>query len=458
MTENLLTNQYSIEFNSSILGVGAKFLNIIASLENHTIASEVLTIFIVERGSILDVKLNGTAYPNNYITVEVWQTINITVTFKDLITTNHLTNATIDLLGFGEFIEEETKQQYTYIVDAADLDQGIDIINVVATKSGYLSQAAQITIEITERKTRLGLFLNNVNNTDDPYLEVPIGASVNFSISYIDSNDLFVSGATVNLIGEGLDASLIEDPTNEIYSFNLNTKQSLDIGVRILTIVAQRNNYQIQTIDIRLDVRRIRTNITSSTGTNVINTTPGNQITLSVILDDLDFNKPVLNATVSYSWEGGSGILTDSNKDGVYETTVPNIPLGSHTFTISAYAGDDYDFERYEITVTAVQSPIERGLFIALLTLALIAAGALGAYIILYQTYLKYPKAVRKVRKYRKTLNKEKDPNVDIVSRESATKHSYHSEYDKSSKLLKGKPVPKQSLEPTDIKKTPIEK
>ena len=454
MTENLLTNQYSIEFNSSVLGVGAKFLNIIASLENHSISSEVLTIFIVERGSILDVKLNGTKYPNNYITVEVWQTINITVTFKDLITTNHLANATIDLLGFGEFLEDETRQQYTYIVDAADLDQGIDILNLVAKKSAYLSQAAQITVEITERKTRFDLFINGLNSTIDPYLLVPIGSKVNFSITYIDSSDLFVSGATVNLVGENLDKSLSEDSTNEVYSYSLNTRE-LDIGVRILTIVAQRNNYQIQTIDIRLDVRRINTNITSSTGSSVINTTPGSTITLSVIITDLDFNQLITNATVSYRWEGESGTLTYHN--GKYQADVPNIPIGSHTFTITAFAGDDYDFQRYEITVTAVQSPVERGLFILLLTLALIAAGALGIYIVLYQTYLKYPKAVRKVRKYRKTLNKEREPNVDITSRESATKSIYHSEYDKSSKFLKGKPVPKQSIEAAEIKKTPIE-
>ena len=249
---------------------------------------------------------------------------------------------------------------------------------------------------------------------------------------------------------------MVEDPISETYTFNLNTRQ-LDIGVRILTIVAQKNNYQIQTIDIRLDVRRIRTNITSSTGVKVINTTPGKKITLSVILTDLDFNQPILNANVSYRWDGGSGILMDSNNDGIYEADVPNIPIGSHTFTITAFAGDDYDFKRYEITVTAVQPPQERALFIALLTLAIIAAGALGIYTILYQTYLKYPKAVRKVRKYRKTLNKGKEPNVDIVSRESATKRSYHVEYDKSSKFMKGKPIQKESLESTGIKKNPIE-
>jgi len=91
-------------------------------------------------------------------------------------------------------------------------------------------------------------------------------------------------------------------------------------------------------------------------------------------------------------------------------------------------------------------------LTIAITSAALIIVG----YIYAYQKYLKYPKSVRKVRKYRKTLEKAKDPRVNIAKREKAFNAAYEEELKISSKLLKGKPEEPVVKPKMDIKK-PIE-
>jgi len=455
LNENLVFNHYSVILNSSIFDLGATFLTISIQLENYSVSAVSFTIFISERGSIAEVFINSTQYIDNYIIVEVWQTINITITYNDLITGNHLSNATVELLGIGFLTENLVFEQYTIIIDADVLGQGIDFLNILAKKAKYESQPLQITVEITERKTDLYMYLNGLNKTIDKFIELPIGSQINFTIEYFDSTGQFVSGALVQLLGEGLSLNLTENISFQHYSIMITSNQ-LDVGVRLLTIIAFKNNYQVQTIDIRLNIQRIRTNITTTLGESVINISPGQTVTLNIVLNDLDFGGTIKNATVTYTWIYGNGILTDSNNDGIYTTTLSNIPDGSHTITISAYAGDNYSFERYEVVITVIRPAEEILLFQILLIVSSIATASALIYLYLYQKVLKYPKQVRKVRKFSKTLGKTKNPRIDITEREKAFSVEYQSELNKTSKLLKGKPV-EQITKREQIIKKPVE-
>ncbi len=439
INESFIYSQYEIVFNTSLLHVGATFLTISAQLQNYSSSATVLTLYLDVRGTSLIVLLNGAIYPNNYITVEVSQTINITVIYTDFITGAYLSNATIELLGHGYFDENPSLEQYNFTIDAGILGQGIDILNIIATKSDYQSQPAQITVEITERMANLQLFFNGNNKTGDPFLELPIGSSLNITVKYSDLLGNFIDNADVKLLGEGLSVSLNQSISLEQYTTLLDTRQ-LDIGVRLLTVVAQRNNYQLKIINIRLDIRRIRTNITTSEGTNVININAGQPVYLKIKLNNLDFGGLILNATVSYRWQNDQGVLTDNNNDGIYESTISNIPVGSFTITITAFAGDDYDFERYEIIVTVIAQTTRDNLFLILFIISVIGATILGSYFYAYQKYFKYPKPVRKVRKYKRTLKRKSTPNVHITSREKAFSMLYKEELGGIQKL-KVKPV-----------------
>ena len=92
------------------------------------------------------------------------------------------------------------------------------------------------------------------------------------------------------------------------------------------------------------------------------------------------------------------------------------------------------------ISYIEVQSTIfsEPDFFRTLLIIALIAAGLVGTYFILYQRILKFPLPVRKVRKYRKSLDSS-DPKSKITNQKEAIDIAYKKELGKSSKLMKQK-------------------
>ena len=117
---------------------------------------------------------------------------------------------------------------------------------------------------------------------------------------------------------------------------------------------------------------------------------------------------------------------------------------------IQVYLADNFLFNR-SITISIddasliisyieVRSDIfsEPDFFRILLIIALITAGLVGTYFILYNRILKFPLPVRKVRKYRKTLDSGV-PKSKITSQKEAIDSVYKKELGKSTKLMKNK-------------------
>ncbi|MFX0005641.1 MAG: hypothetical protein ACFFAV_02815 [Candidatus Hermodarchaeota archaeon] len=114
--------------------------------------------------------------------------------------------------------------------------------------------------------------------------------------------------------------------------------------------------------------------------------------------------------------------------------------------TIQVFLADEFALgENIKISIDNVSLWISYDIFIPikefilyeiLFVLACIGIGGLASYVILYQRIFKYPKTVRKVRKFRKSLNKEKTPEIPIVSQEFAFKHLYNKEVAKISQEL----------------------
>jgi len=76
--------------------------------------------------------------------------------------------------------------------------------------------------------------------------------------------------------------------------------------------------------------------------------------------------------------------------------------------------------------------------FSGIFIIALVAAVALTGFLIAYIKVWRFPVPVRKVRKYNKTLAKEKDPDLKIVTRKTAFNKNYHDELKKTDKILTG--------------------
>ncbi|NVM01655.1 MAG: hypothetical protein HWN67_04940, partial [Candidatus Helarchaeota archaeon] len=307
-----------------------------------------------------------------------------------------------------------------------------------ANKSQYNPQTTQFIVEITQRQTNMEIWFDNINKTKDPTITLPIGKSLNIRINYTDSAMTHVENATVRLLGEGLNLPLVEDKVSGQYMITINTKQ-LGLGNKIFTIDASKNNFESIVKNLRITVRRIRTEVITDDEDKKYEIRPGEDFKLTIELNDLDFGGKVEDADVTYSSELGDGDLEEVD-DGIYEVTFENVPEGSYTIEISVFKeGGEYDFEDLEITLTARRPEGESLLFLILLIIAIVVTVSLASYFVYYKKVLRYPKPVRKVRKYRRSLKKKEAPKIDIISREKAFKDLFSEEVGKTPKPLKSK-------------------
>ena len=211
----------------------------------------------------------------------------------------------------------------------------------------------------------------------------------------------------------------------------------MDLGGKLLTVYCNRTNYQPYSANLKIQVDRIRTNVSTYTGKTLFNLKPGDNFRLKVILSDLDFNSSILNATVTYTWDYGQGYLTDANNDGIYEGTISNLREGTFIVTISVYAGDDYEFERFTVTLNVVRPPEDTLLFQILTIVGISAAIALGVYLYIYQKILKYPRKVRNIHKYKSHLKSTKPLRLETPSRDQSIEEAYLKKIEPLEKQLK---------------------
>jgi len=404
-----------------------------------------MRVFITELDSTINLKLNGSlTEPSTIHTIGVWEKMNITIQYRDVLG-SHLNNASVNITGkeFTKYlIEDPLYEHYSIILNASDLAEGIDNLIITASKINYKPSSIPIIIEIVESQTNYQILINGVNKTEDPSVDITISESINITMKYYDTLGNHISGALISLTGDYI-SNLEENASLEQYSIIIDT-DDLDLGVKLLTINAYRPNYEFQSDVIRIQIKRIRTEITSVSGKNVFTIRPQEEITLSIKIFDLDFNRSITGATVTYNWIFGNGTLTDPENDGIYEVKFQNLTLGSYNIVISAQLSEDYDFKNYKITLV-VAEPSENNLFLfqIAIIIGVIVASMVGGYLVLYWRIFRFPKVVRKIKKFSRKLDRKKAPKIEIVSRENAFNLKYNEELKKTSKFLKGKP-PKQ--------------
>jgi len=405
LPENETYEQYSIFINSSQLGVGSRILSVEAQKTNYESQLTQIFVEVYERGTVLSLYVNSDKKSDSEsIQIEMDELINISIFFKDFITENHLSGATIELLGFG-FLDENIND-YNITINSNDLNLGTNILTIFAQLNNYQTQTIKFFINVIQRSTQLQILLNGDPFNLDPVIDVAIGQMINVSVRYKDnSTGSHISGGTLQLIGEGLSIYLIENATLNQYSTVLNSTE-LQLGAKLFSVVAQATDYNINTINIRINVNRIKTNISTFSGETNIFLGPQESYTLMIYLNNIDYGGLIKNATVTYRWAHGQGELTDSDNDGIYEAYFEDIPGGTYIMTITAYAGENYEFEEYEIIISVSSPP---GLDWKWLVIIL-GSSALGLVIVIvsYLKHFKYPPLVRKIRKLRKKVSKNK--------------------------------------------------
>ena len=408
-------SQYYYNLDTNDLDQGITIVTIVAQFNNYQSQTIQIYFEVVERATEIEVHIDSSQRTEaETILADVNQILNITVFYRDNISKLHLSGATVTILG-GNF--SEISNQYNYSLNTNSLEQGISILTVFAYLNNFHPQTFQFYIKVTERASQVQLFLDLEDKTTDPVVELPIGSNLNITIKYTDNQTgLHINGGNVQLTADNFSEDLNEFPILGQYTLILDTS-TIKIGVNLFTILVHANNFQLKTINLRITVNKISTLINSTSGGSYVSLLTGDSVLLSVILKDLDFGGNITNAIVTYKWAYGNGTLLDNDHDGVYESLLVNVPLGTYTITITASAGDNYNFLNYKITLNVVSEslPDYTLLFMAL-------AGAFVALIVgltLYQTHFKYPPLVRKIRKIKKKISKDKNIKpIGTLSRE----------------------------------------
>ncbi len=344
---------YNITINANDLEQGITILTIFAEKENYQPQSIQFFVEVVERETELLLFLDSVPMNNgDLIQVEIDEFINVTVYYRDNITKQLLNGATITLIERGNFTE--TSSHYNITISTNDLDLGITVLTIFAQLDNYQPQTIQFFVEVIERESQLELFLDGVNMTLDPIIEVTIGTILNITVRFTDNQTrLHIADALIQLIGEGIIVNFTENLNQ--YSIYLNTT-NLKIGVNLFTIIAHATDYLVKIINLRITVNRIIGTISREDGDAQIEVYAGEDVLLKIILKDPQ-NNTIKNATVIYTWAYGQGQLFDPENDGIYEADLVNVPSGTYIITIIAFAGDDYDFENYEITLIVSTPP-----------------------------------------------------------------------------------------------------
>ncbi len=408
------TSYYDIIINSNVLDLGINVLTLYAQLNGYK--SQSIQIFVdnneIETDLLLYVN-EKQIFDSDTVQVQLNEIFNISAYYIDNLRDIYVNGATVSLFGIDDLTQQTS--YYDIIINSNILNLGINILTIYAQKNGYKPYSIQFLVEVFERVPNFNLFLNGENKTIDRVFDLPITSILNITIKLYDNQTgSHITEAVLQLIGEGLLTNFIENPVLQQYSLMLNTSD-LNVGIKLFSIIAQAPDYQPFTLDIRVTVTRISTYITTITGESSLSTKSGQNFRLKLLINNTDFGGIITGATVSFIWEYGLGELTDLDNDGVYEITLQNVKVGSHVITITAFAGDSYEFETYEIVLNVIA---ESGFDLTWIVIGL-TGGIMGlvSVFISYQKYFKYPPMVRKVRKLRKKINKGKKTKSLLIAK-----------------------------------------
>ena len=441
-------NLYSILINASDLTQTITALTVFAQKNNYQPQTINFFIELVEKVTVLQLFLNGVLKNDgDTIQVEFDDTINIVIYYRDNASSEHIPGAIVNLLGVVNL--DEIGNQYSTTINANDLEKGINAFTIIAQVDHYQSQSIRFFVELVEKATLMQLILNGDDITLDPVFNLTIGQSLNLTVRYTDQTGVFIPNATVLLIGEGLSLDLTKDNTFNQYYIILDTTD-LGIGVKLFSIIAQKPNFQWVTKDLRITVNRISAEITTRSGVAQIEAEIGDNVLLEIVLVDNIFGTNITEAIVTYNWAYGQGELEDSDNDGIYEILLENVREGIHTITITAFAGDNYDFESYPITIVVIPPTTSAGPDLSWLIYILVG-GIVGLVMIftLYQTHFKYPPMVRKIRKLRKKVRKNKKTKpILLEGREDIIKSDLQKKIDavEIAPIPAGESIPKDKM------------
>ena len=398
LIEDILLEQYTVIIDTKDLGLGITYLIVNAQKENYSFQSIQFKIEVLERISYID-KTFLNQIESTELCIQWNETLNIEITYYDNMTNNFISNALVQLLsvGLSKNFTKNNPLNYSLSISTGDLKLGLNYLTISAQKENYTLSTKIITISVLERTSYLEILLNNINSTKDKSIGLSIRNILNVTIRHIEINSQnTIKNSMIQLMDEKFSENLIYNQYFDQYTILINTSD-LGIGIKIFTLITEKPKFQTLSLDLRISVERIKSEIITLSGEPKTEIEVGSQAKLEICLFNSETNDTIKGAIVEYSWEFGTGILEDNNNDGIYEVLLQKCAVGSYTLTITAHAGDNYDFKSYELNLIVIEpAPIKNEilpLFWVILIILFIIVGVLSALSL--RTYVIMPRKIK---------------------------------------------------------------
>jgi len=285
LVENFSFGQYTIVINTSKLDIGLWLLSVIAKQDNYVTETIPFYVNVIERPTEFIVFVDGEdKTTNNTVKIKSNEFMNITVLYKDNSSKQHLSGANVSISGIGNL--DELNEQYNLTLNSNGLGLGFHVLTINSQTQNYTTQTFQLFVEIFERATELRLFVNGTQRFDNDIIRIEIFECINLTIFYLDDNlKTHLSGAGITLLGLGNFSEI-----GNQYNFTLNPL-NLNLGFNVITISAQLNNYETQTIQFYIEVLERESEILLFIDSNPINESDTIQVEVNQFLNITIFYK-----------------------------------------------------------------------------------------------------------------------------------------------------------------------
>ena len=353
--------QYSRDIDTSNLGIGIWSLTVTAQKSNYETQIIPFFVEVVERETELQLfvdTINKTSDPT--VNIKYNEVFNITIFYQDDLTNQHLNDANVTITSFGVLTENSTLEQYTIIINSTLLNLGFNVLTINAQSENYTSQMIQLYVEVFERATEFELFVNDDQKANNDIIQIEVGNILNLTIFYRDDiTKVHLIGADVTLLTVGNFSEI-----GSQYNYTLDSND-LNLGFNVLSMSAQFENYQSQSIQIYVEVYDIATEFLLEVDENPTSALETIQVEVNQFVNLTAFYRDdvtklhILGATVSLGWDSfGWHNFTELGTQHYYNLDTDDLDQGITIVTIEA-GYNNYQTQSIQIYFEVVERKTE---------------------------------------------------------------------------------------------------
>lgn len=233
--------------------------------------------------------------------VAYWEdNLTISVNFTDTYYNQNVENSDVSFVVtgipalFGDLVYQGDGLYEIELNSTQFLEAKLHYIQITAEKEHYATGNIEITLDLRKVPTNL----TAVNQYISVYWEENFTLSVRFFDTYRDLPIIQSADVSSTLVGSTLFDDELESVGGGYYNITYNSTQFDTAGNYTFVISAQRNQYELKTVLVYVQIKIIPTSISTNHLDNSLTAYWNDEFTLSVNLTDTYRNQPIPDATI----------------------------------------------------------------------------------------------------------------------------------------------------------------